>query len=97
MSVTRKLVLARNSTLLVAAWLTLSLAPTQASASEDCSSKSGASYCYCLYNSALDDLREQTGSDSVSISKRIEIAKKALKQCLNRSSDELQQGVDQVN
>lgn len=67
-----------------------------AKASEDCEAKSGASYCYCLYNNALDELREQTGADSVSISKRIEIAKNALKQCLNRSSKELKDGVDGV-
>lgn len=66
-------------------------------ASEDCAPKSGAAYCYCLYNNAFEEAQEASGSDSVSIMKRIEIAKKALKSCLNRSADDLQKGVDDVH
>ena len=94
----RKIPVSLSSALLFASTLTMSVVPiAPAQASEDCSAKSGGAYCYCLYNNALDDLREQSGSDSVSISKRIEIAKNALKRCLNRSTEEYQDGMNKVN
>lgn len=86
-----------SAALLLAAPIAILAVPAApALAREDCAPRSGASYCYCIYNNAVEDLREQTGSSSVSISQRIDIAKRALKQCLNRSTDEYKEGVDSV-
>jgi hypothetical protein len=68
-----------------------------AALAEECTRSSGAiSYCKCIYEDALDRIREQQGSDYVGIRKRIQAAASALKKCMNGGVDEASDEMNKV-
>jgi hypothetical protein len=73
------------------------LALPAAAGAEECSRGDGAlSYCKCLYEDALDRIRDQQGSDSVSIRKRVQAAASALKKCMSGGMDEASDEMNKV-
>lgn len=66
-----------------------------AAGAEECTRSSGTlSFCKCLYEDALDRIRETQGSDDVSIRKRVEALAKAMKKCMTNGTDEV---ADEMN
>lgn len=54
-------------------------------------------FCYCIYEATLDDLMQMRGNNQATIEQRVSAAKKALKSCLNRGSDQAFDGVKKTN
>lgn len=46
-------------------------------------------YCYCTYENALEDLKQMQGNDQTTIKQRVSAVKKALDQCISRSSNKV--------
>ena len=64
-----------------------SLSTASAIAESNCPSDDRAKYCYCIYEQALDDMKEMQGNTQATIKQRVSAVKKALEQCLGGSSD----------
>lgn len=52
-----------------------------------CPAEDPAKYCWCIYEQTLDDMKEMQGNTHATIKQRVSAAKKALEQCLTRSTD----------
>jgi hypothetical protein len=62
---------------------------------QECTRSSGIMpYCKCIYEEALDRIRDQTGSSNVSAWKRVKAAAGALKKCMTGATDE---ATDEMN
>lgn len=64
--------------------------------SEDCP-QGAVEFCYCIYETTLNDLVQIHGNNQATIKQRISAAKKALESCLNRGSDQAFDGVKKTN
>lgn len=65
-----------------------SMPMTPAMANSDCPSEP-VKYCWCKYEQALEDMKDMQGNSEATIKQRVSAVKKALDQCLGRSTDKV--------